>query len=554
MMISPDSKILEAFLFETENFLIGARVQKIQQPTRREIILHLRNNFDSRKLYININPQFAHLCFMGKGHERGLVMPQHPPMFCMLLRKHMEGAKIVKAQKPENERIIELIFENYNEIGDRIEECLSIELMGKHSNIVLYNTDTNIILGCAHNVGSEKSKERELAGGLPYIYPPKQDKKNLLKTRFTTFEKIIANSGVELKKIINEKFLAIPQITVEEFCGKMNIKEPASQEDLQKLYIALHEYLEDPCPYYSMAEDFSIYSSVMDFPIKYSSVNELLDDYYGFHTEQTNIRALSSLLRISVNKEIKRLKNNLRNQSEQVEKANKSLMQKHKGDLIMANLYSLKNFGSTVVLNDYITGEDISIEMDVQKSAVENANRYYKMYNKAKRAASVAEEMMTDTKNELDYYLEILYSIENASSFQELFEIKQEISPDKYELKNKSSDKKTNVMKIEINGYNVYIGKNNKQNDYIYSKISSPDDLWFHVLNSPGSHILIKTEKNTPDNDTLLKAAQLAKQYSTAKNSSKTSVIYTLRKYIKRPLNTKSGFVVFKNESEIVVE
>lgn len=127
---------------------------------------------------------------MNKENEakRNIQIPKQPPMFCMLLRKHMEGARILKINKPEFERIIELTFENYNEIGDRIEECLSIELMGKHSNIVLYNTDNNIILGCAHNIGEEKSKERELAGGLPYIYPPKQNKKNLLQTRFNRFQ------------------------------------------------------------------------------------------------------------------------------------------------------------------------------------------------------------------------------------------------------------------------------------------------------------------------------------------------------------------------------
>ena len=188
-MLNIDSLLIEDFYEENKDFFINARVQKIQQPTRREIILFLRSNAESRKLYININPEFYHLCFMSKENEmkRDIQIPKQPPMFCMLLRKHLEGAKILSVHKPEFERIIELNFENYNELGDKIEECLSIELMGKHSNIVLYNADNNIILGCAHNVGAEKSKERELSGGLPYIYPPKQDKKNLLMTRSDHF-------------------------------------------------------------------------------------------------------------------------------------------------------------------------------------------------------------------------------------------------------------------------------------------------------------------------------------------------------------------------------
>ena len=555
-MINLDSKILEIFINENIDFLTGARVQKIQQPTRREIILHLRKNSESKKLYININPQCAHLCFMTPENEvkRYFIQPQHPPMFCMLLRKHMEGAKITNIKKPENERIVELSFENYNEMGDLIEECLSVELMGKHSNIVLYNTDNNIILGCAHNIGAEKSKERELAGGLPYIYPPRQDKKNLLTTRYSTFEKIIEKEAEkkQLKNIINEKFLAIPQITVEEICKKEGINEP-DRESIQKLYIALHDYLENKNPVYSMSEDKSAYSSILNYPIKYHNVNKLIDDYYAHQTELNNIKSLSSELKMLVQKEVKKLKNNLKNQNQQIEKAQKADVYRLKADIIMSNIYNLKTFGPNVILNDYTNGKNIEIDMDENLSAVENANRYYKLYNKAKRAAEVAKSLADETKNELGYYLELLYSIENAGCYQELIEIKQEISPEPAKNK-KQKDKQVNVLKTEINGFTIYIGKNNKQNDYIYSKISSPDDLWFHVLNTPGSHILIKTDKKTPDNDTLLKTAQLAKQYSSAKNSSKTSVVYTMRKYIKRPLNTKSGFVVFKNEREIVVE
>lgn len=173
-MISIDSLLAEAFVEENRAFFEGAKVQKIQQPTRKELILHLRSNFESKKFYINIHPRFHHAALMNKENEakRNLKIPAQPPMFCMLLRKHMEGAKIVRINKPENERIIELFFENYDEIGAKVEECLSIELMGKHSNIVLYNTDNNIILGCAHNIGSEKAKKGNLRAVCPTFTRP----------------------------------------------------------------------------------------------------------------------------------------------------------------------------------------------------------------------------------------------------------------------------------------------------------------------------------------------------------------------------------------------
>ena len=173
-MITFDSLTLKKWLDENKDFLTGARIQKIQQPTRRDFVLSVRSMGETKKLYININPQCYHVCFMSKDNEvkRLIEIPQKPPMFCMLLRKYLENAVISKVEQPPYERILEFYIETFNELSEKIYLCLAIELMGKHSNVVLYSYDTNMIIGCAHNVGAEKSKEREMAGGLPYIYPP----------------------------------------------------------------------------------------------------------------------------------------------------------------------------------------------------------------------------------------------------------------------------------------------------------------------------------------------------------------------------------------------
>ena len=183
-MITFDNLILEAFINQEKEFITGARINKIQQPTRKELILFLRNKGVARKLYINISPQNYHICFINEKTEqkRDIEIPKQPPMFCMLLRKYIENSKIAKVANPSGERIVELYIETFNELGDKIYLCLSIELMGKHSNIILYNTDTNIILGCAHNVGADKSSIREIYGQIPYTYPPKQKNMNYTKT------------------------------------------------------------------------------------------------------------------------------------------------------------------------------------------------------------------------------------------------------------------------------------------------------------------------------------------------------------------------------------
>lgn len=561
-MLHIDSLLLEAFYKENKDFFENARVQKIQQPTRREIILQLRNKGESKKLYININPAFYHLCFMSKENEqrRNIEIPKQPPMFCMLLRKHMEGARILKINMPPFERILELTFENYNEIGDRIEECLSIELMGKHSNIVLYNTDNNIILGCAHNIGEEKSKERELAGGLPYIYPPKQDKKNLLQTRFDWFEKALQKSEETLKKAISSRYFSLSQALVEEICQKKNINpemisKTISKEETQILFVELHEFLDKKEHCFSVGKNREKYSCINDLELKYNTVNELIDDYFSFHIEKNLVSNLKTSLKTKINKELKKLKNTFENQKKQLEKNEKLQLYKTKGTLLTANAYNIKSGEKSVFLKDYETGKTIEIQLDETKSAIENAQKFFALYSKGKKACQIAQEMSEKTLEEINYFKQMIYDIEICESFSELKDIAQDLSPDD-EPKKKKKEESINITKLEIDDFVVYVGKNNKQNDYLYSKVSSPNDMWFHTLNTPGSHIIVKAKNSTQQlkDKTILKIAKLAKEYSSAKNSTKVSVVYTMRKYIKRPNNTKSGFVVYKNETEIVVD
>ena len=208
-MVNIDYLTLQKFFEENIDFIIGARLQKIQQPTRRDFIFQLRNNGESRKLYININPQFYHLTFINKENEerRGLTIPKQPPMFCMLLRKYLEGCKISDACTIDGERVLELHFETMDEFSQRRSLCLCIELMGKHSNVILYDRETKIIIGCAHNVGPEKSRYRELQGGLTYIYPPGV---NINKFRGQPLYKILEN-GITINEKLDNYFSSIQE-------------------------------------------------------------------------------------------------------------------------------------------------------------------------------------------------------------------------------------------------------------------------------------------------------------------------------------------------------
>jgi len=466
-MITYNNTMLKEWLLQNSEFLTGCRIQKIQQPTRRDFIFYLRNKGETKKLYININPQYYHIAFMNKENEykRLIEIPQKPPMFCMLLRKYLENSLISKVNQPQYERILEIYIETYNELSEKIYLCLAIELMGKHSNIILYNYDTNIILGCAHNVGAEKSRERELAGGLPYIYPPTSP------------------------------------------------KQWFSDEILQT-----------------------------------KNINKKLDDYYAEYIYNDKLISTKGNLKQAVSKKLKKDKNSLDKMESKLNKESSFYKYRLKGDLIMANLYNNKDFSKCIKVYDYENGKETIIELDETKTLKDNANNFYKLYNKGKNSILKLSELTKELKEKINYYEHILYSIEIANSMDELSEIKNELEPEKT---TKNSAKISSPLELNIQGFKVFVGKNNRQNDYIVSKLSKDEDFWFHTKDCAGSHVLLKCEN--PSDTLILKCAELAKQYSKGSKSSKVGVIYTKRKNLKKPPGANLGYVTYKNEKEIIV-
>ena len=477
-MINIDYITLQKFFEENIDFVIGARLQKIQQPTRRDFIFQLRNNGESRKFYININPQFYHVTFMSKENEerRNLVIPKQPPMFCMLLRKYLEGCKISDACVIEGERILELHFETMDEFSQKRSLCLCIELMGKHSNVILYDRETKIIIGCAHNVGPEKSRYRELQGGQTYIYPP---------------------TG-------NNSFNGIP------------------------LYKVLEENL---------------------------SLREKLDNYFASIQEGVNVNNGKTQLKDFICPKLKRVKNSIDKITQLLNKRDKTEEYKLYGELLTANLYQKKDYSSQIEVLNYFTGENIIIELDETKTLNENAQRYFKLYTKSKTTKEKSVQMLSELKMEREYFEAVLYSIECAVSLKELEEIKGELgllklTPHPSPL---PKERERELLKFEINGFEVFVGKNNKQNDYIISKLSKDEDYWFHTRLCAGSHVLLKVRETEPDEETIFECCKLAREYSSASQPSKVGVIYTKRKFIKKPPKAPLGYVIYKNEKEVLV-
>ena len=381
-MINIDFLTIKAFVAENIDFLLNSRIQKIQQPTRKDFILFIHNYSQNKKLYINISPQIYHIAFMSKENEekRNIEIPQNPPMFCMLLRKHLEGAKIIDIKNIENERIIEFHIEAYDELARTKFLCLCIELMGKHSNVILYDRETNVIIGCAHNIGPEKSRYRELKGGLKYIYPP---------TKFSMPD--------ELKR---------------QFCNL--------NENQINYYLKTDNY--NPA---ILDDKYTLFKELLPSSIPQTSINAMIDNYYSRYQQIDNIKILKSKLNEIAKTKLTRINHSIEKINQILSKRDNAEKYKLFGELITANIYQKQyEYQDKINLFDYINNCEIEIELDKTKSLKENAQRFYKLYNKFKTTKEKSLKMLNDLKIKQDYFENVLYSIAISETLSELEDLK----------------------------------------------------------------------------------------------------------------------------------
>lgn len=535
-MINFDALTLKAFLRENEDFLEGAFVQKIKQKDRREILLTLRKSGVSKHLYININPEFFHICLKDTVDD---FKTNKPPMFCMFLRKYVQCSKILKIEQPFGERIIEFYFEYVDPAGDSSLLCLAAELMGKHSNIILYDVKTKMILGCAHNVGSEKSQNREIAGNIPYIYPPPHNKKNIEQISKEKFYSVIKNCSDlnEAAFAICEKISYVTVPVVLNLSEKFNITL-ITPKNSDLLFENLKNIISLNSPNPCISKDFKYFSL---FEIKNSvnknSVNEMIKEYFSFHKELKLLNSAKAAFFAKIDTQIKKLEKKKQKLQDTVKLSQKADEYKLKGDILMINPY-IKVFPNVVLKNPY-NNEDIKIELDERLSVVENANKYYKLYKKSKNALGYTTDFLQKIEEEIKELKEERFYGDMAESAEEIRQVTKK-------------EKVEKLKPFKIGEYTAYAGKNASQNDFLLSKISSPEDLWFHPLNMHGAHLILKINnpKETVPDEILLQCAKFTKSFSKYDNNSRIPIIYTKRKYVKKA-TSKTAFVTYKNEKEI---
>ncbi|WP_216828098.1 Rqc2 family fibronectin-binding protein [Alkalihalobacterium elongatum] len=557
--MSFDGLMTRAITNELQEKLETGRISRVYQPYKTELLLSIRAKGLNYSLLLSANPSFARVHLTTEKYDN----PPEPPMFCMLLRKHLEGSFIEKIEQTEMERIITLDIKGKDELGDTTYKSLIIEIMGRHSNITLIDKKTKKIIDSIKHISPSQSSVRTVLPGHIYEFPPEQGKTD----PFTIEEegllrKIDFNSG-KLDKQLLEAFSGIsPQVTKEIVHRAKFSQQKAIATAFFEVITPLKAFQFEPQMVIGEnKETFSLFSLThLEGEIRYfSTVSELLDRFFYGKGERDRVKQQAHDLE-------RFLRNELQKNEKKIKKLEKTLVDAEKaktyqrfGELLTANLHLVKRGDKQVEVIDYYdeNGGTVTITLDPQKSPSDNAQNYFRKYNKAKNSVSVVEEQIEKAKQEIQYLDQLIQQMESASP-KDVEEIREELIEEGYvRRRQKDSKKKKKTVKPQLESYlsskgvEFYVGKNNKQNEYLTNRFARQDEIWLHTKDIPGSHVVIR--HTDPDETTLTEAATIAAYYSKARQSSGVPVDYTKIRHVKKPNGSKPGFVIYDNQTTLYV-
>lgn len=564
-----DAACLTALIGELRPQLEGARIDKIFQPGRDEIILNLRTLSGNQKLLLTANPSQPRLQMTGLSREN----PAVPPMFCMLLRKHLTGARILSVTQPSMERLADLELEALNELGDRVSRHLILEAMGRRSNLIL--TDENgRITDCLRKVDSELSQLRPVLPGLFYRLPPRQeDKLDPQQTDPETFSRLLAQAPEETEvcRWLLDTFSGLSPLLCREIAfragGAVDIRLNAlSSEERVRLADVFSAVKEAMLPGKSQPTALFRSGSPKDFsflPIcqygdyltqkPYESFSALLDDFYAARETGERVRQKGQELIRSLTNARNRVARKIQIQTKELAAAKDREQYRIAGDVITGNFYQMKKGDKSLTAINYYDPEckEITISLDPLLTPQQNAAKYYKKYAKAKTADAVLTGQLEQGKRELTYLESVLEALQRAEGESDLNEIRQELEEQGYLRAKKAGKKQLKRPKLRpmefrsSAGLRISVGRNNTQNDQLTCKLAGKGDIWLHTQSIHGAHVILWTEGQTPDEESLLEAAMLAAWFSQGKESSNVPVDYTPAKFVKKPGGAKPGMVIY---------
>lgn len=573
-----DGVFLRHLKEEIGTSLLGTRVDRVFQPNRDELILAFRGFSAAYKLLISARANSARVNLTTIPVEN----PQQPPMLCMLLRKKLQGAKLLEITQPDLERALMLKFDSVNELGDHVELTLAVEIMGRYSNIILVDENGKII-DALKRVDAEMSSERLVLPGLLYRLPPPQDKLSMLTC---TVEEIMARIDVlprdmELSKALMSVLQGISPIIareVENSAGlghEMYVKSmtPPQRRRTEMYVTTLMETAKnvsgtphiviDP---QNKPKDFAFmdirqYGSAMTVSEK-ESFSEMLDAFYAERDQIERMRVKSQdLLRLLAN-HADRLSRKIANQQAELSACAERDTLRIKGDLLSANMYAIQKGETSVKLQNFYDENlaELEIALDPALTPQQNAQKYYKNYRKAKTAEEKLTEQIGLAQTELTYIDSVFESLALAENERDLNEIRAELAEQGYVRrragkKNQKQPVLSAPLKFKTSdGFTVLVGRNNRQNDKLTMKDANNNDIWFHTKNIPGSHTVLVTDGKAPTETAMEEAAVLAAQHSRAKDSAQVPVDYTQIRYVSKPQGAKPGMVIYVQYKTVYVD
>ena len=556
---------------ELNQTITGGKINKIAQPENDELIITIKNQRKQYRLFLSASASLP-LIYLT---ETNKPSPLTAPNFCMLLRKHIGSGKIIAIEQPGMERIIRFTIEHLNELGDLCTKYLIVEIMGKHSNIIFCNEEDQIIDSIKH-VSAHMSSVREVLPGRPYFIPETQSKLNPFVLTEEIFQEKIFPRPVNVAKAIYTSITGISPLMAEEVCYRAGIDggiPTDGLEDVERVHLA-HTFLRmvddirdghfEPNIIYKGKEpvEFACFplSQYQDYrAVSYPSIFPVLETYYAEKNIVTKMRQKTVDLRKIVQNALERNVKKYQLQQKQLKDTEKKEKYRVWGELLNTYGYEVEPGAKSMEALNYYTNEMIQIPLDETMTPQENAKKYFDKYSKLKRTKEALDTLLQETGDEIKHLESIAASLDIASSEEDLVQIKEEMMEYGYVKRKNTGGKKVKVTSrpyhyISSDGYDIYVGKNNFQNDELSFKFASGNDWWFHAKGQPGSHVIVKSKNEELPERTFEEAGKLAAYYSKGRQAPKVEIDYTQKKNLRKPTGGKPGFVVYYTNYSLLIE
>ena len=556
---------------ELNQTIVGGKINKIAQPENDELMITIKNNRTVYRLLLSASASLP-LIYLTDNNKPG---PMTAPNFCMLLRKHINNGRITAITQPKLERIIRFEVEHLDELGDLCKKYLIIEIMGKHSNIIFCTEDNKIIDSIKH-VSAHMSSVREVLPGRPYFIPETQSKLNPFVLTEEIFQEKIFPRPVNVAKAIYTSITGISPLMAEEVCYRAGIDggiPTDGLEDVERVHLA-HTFLRmvddirdghfEPNIIYKGKEpvEFACFplSQYQDYrAVSYPSIFPVLETYYAEKNIVTKMRQKTVDLRKIVQNALERNVKKYQLQQKQLKDTEKKEKYRVWGELLNTYGYEVEPGAKSMEALNYYTNEMIQIPLDETMTPQENAKKYFDKYSKLKRTKEALDTLLQETGDEIKHLESIAASLDIASSEEDLVQIKEEMMEYGYVKRKNTGGKKVKVTSrpyhyISSDGYDIYVGKNNFQNDELSFKFASGNDWWFHAKGQPGSHVIVKSKNEELPDRTFEEAGKLAAYYSKGRQAPKVEIDYTQKKNLRKPTGGKPGFVVYYTNYSLLIE